>query len=145
MTTPFPYSKSDAIEFIEKHQNGTKDNCYFAICLKDTGAVIGGTVVRFVDGKDSGGIWINQKNHGFGYGREAMRARAKYLFEILGLDKIHSGYFYYNEQSKKMHSKIGYEIVGEKTNICPALKMEVKEILVEITKEKFYKTLNNGK
>ena len=36
-----------------------------------------------------------------------------------------------------MQQKIGYEIVGEKTNYCPALKKEVKEIVTELTKERF--------
>lgn len=36
-----------------------------------------------------------------------------------------------------MQQKIGYEIVGEKSNYCPALKKEVKEIVTELTKERF--------
>ena len=43
-----------------------------------------------------------------------------------------------------MQQKIGYEIVGEKTNYCPALKKEVKEIVIELTKEGFYERISNN-
>ena len=57
--------------------------------------------------------------------------------------KLLNGYYYFNERSKKMQLKIGYKIVGEKTNYCPALNSEVREILTKLKKSDFDKYYNS--
>lgn len=112
---PFPYTKKDAEEFI-KH---TIDNDLYnwAIVLKSENKVIGGTQltnVSLFNGTAGGGIWINEKYQGFGYGSEAFGARIKYAFEVLGLRRLENGYFKGNEKSHQMQLKFGYKDEGVK-------------------------------
>lgn len=146
LTVNFPYTKQDAIAFIDKHKTNDMDNYYFAIQLKNDNKVIGGTAV-IVDRNNltgKGGIWLNEKYTGKGYGTEVWIARAKFAFESLLLNELQNGFFDFNEISWKMQKKIGYRIVGEKSNFSKALNKEVKEIVTKLTKKEFYEALENN-
>ena len=124
--TPNPYTKKDALEFINKSINDKLYN--FAIVLKENNKVIGGTQLRNIDlvqGTASGGIWINEKYHGHGYGREAWGARIEYAFEVLKLRRLETGFFDGNDKSWKMQKQFGYNLEG--------------------TRRKKYKCLSTGK
>lgn len=100
---PFPYTISDAENFVKQSIDNNLYN--FAIVLKNENKVIGGTQltnISIANGTTGGGIWINEKYHGYGYGSEAFGARIKYAFEVLGLRRLENGYFKGNEQSHKM-------------------------------------------
>lgn len=140
LTVPFPYKKEHAESFITKHLKNDKNNFYFAIVLKSENKVIGGTSLEIKNGtnKIKGGIWLNKKYHGKGYGSEAWKARARFAFETLNVNKLENGFFEHNEISWKMQQKLGYKIVGRTTNFCPALNKKVVEIVTSLTKEDFY-------
>lgn len=144
LTVPFPYTKQDAIDFVNKHLNNGNNNYYFAIERKEDGQVIGGTNISINDkGEFRGGIWLHRNYQGKGYGTELWVARAKFAFDVLGAKELVNGFYDFNERSKKMQLKIGYKIVGEKTNYCPALNSEVREIVTNLKKndfEKYYKS-----
>ena len=111
--TPYPYTKENALDYINKAIN---DNAYnFAIVLKSENKVIGGTQLTNIDmsnGTAGGGIWISEKYWRKGYGSEAFGARIKYAFEVLGLRRLENGYFKENEKSHKMQLKFGYKDEG---------------------------------
>lgn len=110
---PFPYTKKDAEDFIKKTIDNDLYN--FAIVLKSENKVIGGTQltnISIANGTAGGGIWINEKYQGYGYGTEAFGARIKYAFEVLGLRRLENGYFKENEKSHKMQLKFGYKDEG---------------------------------
>lgn len=140
LTVPFPYAEKDAVEFISRHLKDFGKNFYFAVTLKGSGEVIGGTSLSVEDdGKtNNGGIWLHRNFRGMGYGTEVWSARAKFGFEALGLDELFNGFYDFNEISKKMQLKVGYKIVGNKKNFCPALKSEVNEIRTTLKKSDFY-------
>ena len=143
LTVPFPYTKADAIEFIEKRKNDDENSFYFAITLKENGDVIGGTNISIDTNSNTngGGIWLKKEYHGFGYGTEAWTARARFAFFNLKLDKLYNGYFDYNYVSPKMQQKIGYKVVGEQDRFCPTLGKNVREIRTILTRDDFvYKT-----
>lgn len=148
LTVPFPYSKKDGKDFLKKHKANGGGKYYFAIVLKETGKVIGGTNIS-VCAEDStvagGGIWLNEKNTGKGLGTEAWVARANFAFTDLNLSVLSQGFYEFNERSKQMQLKVGGKITGEKMLYCPALKCEVKEILCDLKKEDFYKYLKMHK
>ncbi len=110
---PYPYTKQDAIKYIT---NSIEKNLYnFAIILKKENKVIGSTQISnisSVHGTAGGGIWINEKYHGKGYGTEAWGARIKFAFEKLGLRRLENGYFKGNISSFKMQEKFGYKNEG---------------------------------
>lgn len=110
---PYPYTEEDARKFIQKSIDNDLYN--FAIVLKSENKVIGGTQlnnISYTHGTAGGGIWLNEKYHGHGYGTEAFGARIKYAFEELGLRKLENGYFKGNEASHKMQLKFGYKDEG---------------------------------
>ncbi|MBE7075053.1 MAG: GNAT family N-acetyltransferase [Clostridiales bacterium] len=145
LTVPFPYTKEHAESFINKHLKNDENNYYFAIVLKDTNKVIGGTSLEIKTdiNKNKGGIWLNNKYHGKGLGTEVWIARAKFAFETLNLNELENGFFEHNEISWKMQQKLGYKIVGKTINYCPALNREVVEIITNLKKEEFYNSINN--
>ncbi len=145
LTVPFPYSEKNSIEYISRHLKNNENSYAFAVVLKETGKVIGGTSLDLNDGKYGGGIWLNEDYTGKGYGTEVWIARAKFAFEVLGANEIENGYFKFNDRSRHMQEKIGCEIVGEKTNFCPALNSNVDEIRVKLTKSSFYNAMKNTK
>lgn len=139
---PYPYTKKDAEDFINKSINDKLYN--FAIVLKDNNKVIGGTQLRNIDkvqGTAGGGIWINEKYHGHGYGREAWGARIKYAFEELGLRRLENGFFDGNESSWKMQKAFGYKLEGtrRKKYICLSTRKIVDEHVTGLLKEEWIK------
>lgn len=114
-SVPFPYTIEDAREFIQKTIDNNLYN--FAIVLKNENKVIGGTQLTNIsveNGTAGGGIWINEKYQGYGYGSEAFGARIKYAFDVLGLRRLENGYFKENEKSHKMQLRFGYKDEGIK-------------------------------
>ena len=137
---PFPYTIEDAKHFVQKTIDNDLYN--FAIVLKSENKAIGGTQltnVNLTNGTAGGGIWINEKYQGFGYGTEAFSARIKYAFEVLGLRRLDNGYFKDNEKSHKMQLKLGYKDEGirRKCFISKATGKIEDEYLTGLLKEEF--------
>ena len=110
---PYPYTVKDAEDFVKKTIDNDLYN--FAIVLKSENKAIGGTQltnISLANGTAGGGIWINEKYQGKGYGTEAWGARIKYAFEDLGLRRLENGYFKDNISSWKMQEKFGYKNEG---------------------------------
>lgn len=143
LTTPYPYREEHAKLFVNKHCKHNELDYTFAIVLKEENRFIGTTSLSksSLDSEYSGGIWLDEKYTEKGYGSEAFIARARFAFEVLGLEEINNGYYYYNQKSASMQKKMGYEIVGESSRFCPALNKEVKEILTKLKKDKFYEII----
>lgn len=139
---PYPYTKKDALDFINKSLDSKDYN--FAIVLKEENKVIGGTQLRNIDyaqGTAHGGIWINEKYQGKGYGSESWGARIKYAFEVLGLRRLENGFFKGNERSFKMQEKFGYKQEGLKRQryICMSTGKIVDEYITGLLKEEWIK------
>ena len=145
LTVPFPYTKEDSITYISKHLKNTLSIYAFAVQLKSSNKVIGGTNLDIKDGKYHGGIWLNEKYTGKGYGTEVWLARIKFAFEFLKLNELENGYYDFNNRSRLMQEKVGYKVVGKSSKFCPALNKEVVEILTLLTKENFNIALKSAK
>ena len=145
LTIPFPYNAQNSFDYISKHLKNNENSYAFAVELKETNKVIGGASLEFRNGKYSGGIWLNEKFTGKGYGTEVWIARAMFAFDVLRLDELENGYFEFNERSKHLHEKVGYKIIGKTTNFCPALNSEVVEVRVKLTKMDFYNAMRDEK
>ena len=139
---PYPYTVDQAKEFIRKTIENDLYN--FAIVLKSENKVIGGTQLTNIsrsNGTAGGGIWINEKYQGYGYGQEAFGARIKYAFEDLGLRRLENGYFKGNERSHKMQLKFGYKDEGirRKRFISMATGKMEDECITGLLKEEWIK------
>jgi RimJ/RimL family protein N-acetyltransferase len=147
---PYPYTKEDALNFINKSLDNKLYN--FAIVLKSENKVIGGTQLTNIDlhnGTAGGGIWISEKYWGKGYGTEAFCARIKFAFEVLGLRRLENGFFDGNESSWKMQQRFGYKLEGTKRQRykCLSTGKIVDEHITGLLKEEWIqyenKTNNN--
>ena len=54
-----------------------------------------------------------------GYAAEAVRAVVDYLFEKRGVDYVNSGYFTFNEPSRRLHEKLGFRPISHPTVPLP--------------------------
>lgn len=142
---PYPYTRKDAQSWVAECQNKVDDdkNYEWAIVLKSENKVIGGTSLRGVDQTQGtaqrGGIWLNCKYHGHGYGVEAFNRRAEFAFNQLGLRRISNGFFVGNKSSEKMQKKLGYKIEGlkRKNYFCVADGQLKDEVITGLLKEEW--------
>ncbi len=140
---PYPYTEDHAKYFIEYARNRDEgSDILLAIVLKETGGVIGGTDITNINRKDGtagGGIWINEKYQGNGYGTEAFSVKIKYAFDVLGLRRMENGYYPNNGGSKRMQEKLGFKYEGlrRKRFLCLATNEYVDECMTGLLKEEF--------
>ena len=92
----------------------------FAICLKDSGKVIGSLGVEMYGLEDKLtefegykgrelGFVLGKAYWGQGFMPEAVKAVMDYLFNELDLDFLLCGYYDFNEQSKRVQEKCGFK------------------------------------
>ena len=118
---PYPYTKKDAEKYINVSMKNAKvkdrTSYEFAIELKSEKKVIGGLSLDKISkfhGVAGGGIWLNEKYHGKGFGTEAFGERIRFAFNELKLRRLENGYFKGNISSFKMQKKFGYKVEGMK-------------------------------
>ena len=119
---PHPYTRKDAEKWIkycmENAKKGKARRSYeFAIEFKSAKRVIGGVSIDRINtfhGTAGGGIWLNAKYQGSGYGSEAFGEKIRFAFEELGLRRLENGFFKGNTASYKMQKKFGYKLEGMK-------------------------------
>ncbi|MFA5406655.1 MAG: GNAT family protein [Candidatus Nanoarchaeia archaeon] len=116
---PHPYTRKDALEWVSRSLRNARQKeriAYaFAIELKSERKVIGGLTLDKINkfqGTAGGGIWLNAKYHGHGYGTEAWGERIRFAFEDLGLRRLDNGYFKGNKASQRMQEQFGYKVEG---------------------------------
>ncbi len=90
-------------------------------------------------GTAGGGIWINAKYHGRGYGTEAFGKKIDFAFNNLKLRRLENGLFAGNLSSFKMQEKFGYKIEGMKRKavICMATGKIMNEYITGLLKEEW--------
>jgi ribosomal-protein-alanine N-acetyltransferase len=144
---PYPYTKEHAerwIEYcLENAKKGENRSSYeFAIELKAEKKVIGGVSLNKIDrlhGTAGGGIWINAKYHGQGYGSEAFGKRIEFAFNNLGLRRLENGFSEGNLASFRIQEKFGYKIEGmrRKAFICMANGAIMDEYITGLLREEW--------
>src|SRR5262245_17670559 len=90
---PHPYTKKDAERWIQHcisiyQHAGERSDYEFAIVLKSEQKVIGGVSLSRISRLHEtagGGIWVNSRYQGEGYGSEAFGEKIRFAFEELGL------------------------------------------------------------
>ncbi len=119
---PHPYTNADAERWLAlcaqlTQQGATRAQYEFAIEESATQKVIGGVSLTRVDrvhGTAGGGIWMNARYQGRGYGREAFAEKIRFAFEDLQLRRLENGFFKGNEASLAMQRRFGYRLEGER-------------------------------
>lgn len=115
----FPIPAGAEREWMEKmsKQIGGTD-VVFAIETLDDGRHVGQSGIHQLDFHSrhamTGSFIGNKEDRSLGYGTDAAKIRAKYVFHTLGLRQVFSVYLEGNEASARMQAKAGYEIWGVK-------------------------------
>jgi RimJ/RimL family protein N-acetyltransferase len=119
---PHPYTKAAAESWLAYCANLSKkgperEQYEFAIELKAAQKVIGGvsvTRVSRVHGTAGGGIWLNARYQGQGYGTEAFGEKIRFAFVDLHLRRLENGFFKGNDASFALQQRFGYQLEGER-------------------------------
>lgn len=112
--TAFPMTKLQEEEWLRGRQKNT-DSVQLAI-ETNTGIHIGGISIfqiNWIDRTAETGTMIGDKRYwSNGYGTEAKMLLLEYAFNTLGLRKVRSRAFAFNERSINYSLKCGYKIIG---------------------------------
>lgn len=107
---PFPYSLSDADEFIEKCKSNKADHLF---AIEKDGVLIGGIGIHIKgEHKAEIGYWIGEEYWGKGYATEALKKVVTIAFKDLNLKRIYAGTFEDNLASEKLLLKCGFKYEG---------------------------------
>lgn len=143
---PYPFTRGDAQEFLrlcQRQAEGAPRTDYqLAIVRKEGNEVIGGTSLHSVNlyqGTAGGGIWVNERFHGQGYGAEAFDARARFAFDTLGLRRLENGFLAGNEASRRMQERLGYVVEGMRRQgfLCRADGLLKDEYITGLLREEW--------
>jgi ribosomal-protein-alanine N-acetyltransferase len=145
---PHPYSEADAKKWIEfclsLNVAGQRSAYEFAVELKSEKKIIGGVSlnrISSVHGTAGGGIWMNSRYQGHGYGSEALGEKIRFAFEELKLRRLENGFFKGNEASLRMQQRFGFKLEGEKRSayLCMADGLLKNECITGLLREEWIK------
>jgi len=146
LTIPYPYTKKDALEYLNRCSKKKKDkkSYKFFIELRKEKKVIGAIDLNDYK-KDQGtaetGSWINERYQKKGYITEAKIAVNDFVFHKLKLRKLKSKVFKENKASQKTQERMGYQKEGvlRKESICKPTKKIHDDIVYGLLKEEWEK------
>ena len=144
---PHPYTRAEAERWLDyctqlSEQGSDRAQYEFAIELASAHKVIGGvslTRVSRLHGTAGGGIWINARYHGHGYGSEAFGEKNRFAFVDLQLRRLENGFFKGNDASFAMQQHFGYQLEGERRQAyrCMADGILKDECITGLLKEEW--------
>jgi len=117
LTVPYPYPKDGAVKYIRKskRQWQKRTNFFFAICLEETGELLGGGGLKCVDDcnqRAEMGYWLGKKHWNQGLATEAAGLFSKFAFEHLKLHRVYAHIFESNVASGRVLEKCGFSREG---------------------------------
>ena len=108
-------SYSGEREYLEKF---VKEEFHLCIVKNENDELIGNIALENIDYKNGTaelGIFIGEeKNHGKGYGSEAIKLLTNYGFKILRLHSIYLRTYDFNERAQKSYAKCGFKEFGRR-------------------------------
>lgn len=125
---PYPYSVSDAHNWIQRHSNmflsGT--GIVYAIVLKQTMEVIGTvSFPKIENGVGVLGYWLGVPFWGNGYATEASSLLISYMKEHRGLTQLQVTHLADNGRSRSVINKLGVTYKGNQINHMQGKEREV--------------------
>jgi RimJ/RimL family protein N-acetyltransferase len=137
---PFPYTPSDAREFLEWYKTLDHRSCFMTLRLKsEPDELIGIISYDWVEDKQQSelGYWMVQEHWGKGLMSEAAQAMVRHAFDVSGLDKLSSCFFNDNPASGKVLARAGFESGGPCTHFSKAQNREVPVTLMVLSKARW--------
>ncbi|MDD3607382.1 MAG: GNAT family N-acetyltransferase [Candidatus Moranbacteria bacterium] len=116
LAMPYPYTMKDAKEWVEKNlkKYNKKDSDKFILAIEINGEVCGAIGLHHIEKEHKAeiGYWLGSEHWGKGIMTEAVRLMTSYGFKKLKLRRIYAHVFLFNEPSKRVLEKAGYELEG---------------------------------
>nr|WP_319556355.1 GNAT family N-acetyltransferase [uncultured Vibrio sp.] len=131
---PYPYSVSDAENWIRTHETLflSGKGVAYAIVLKETSEVIGAiSFPKLENGLGILGYWLGVPYWGNGYATEASKSLISFSKEHYGLTKLQVMHLVGNERSKSVIKKLGVKYVGDQVNRMQGKDREVSVYISE--------------
>jgi RimJ/RimL family protein N-acetyltransferase len=125
---PWPYHRSDALEFLEFVASCDKRSRFSAICPRDRPDTLQGIIsYEWSDEKQNAeiGYWLSREIWGKGLMTEAARAMVAHAFTVSDLPLLVSCYFNDNPASGHVLRKAGFTEVGACNRFSKAQGKEV--------------------
>ena len=124
---PYPYTRADAEEFVNKIAKFENGNSVYAITITKTGEFIGCCGIEKKNGQDHTdiGYWLGEPHWGHGYGTEAAHALVDKAFKSDGIESINASCRFGNIASRKVLQKSGFQFFGTGMNFCLAQNDQV--------------------
>lgn len=149
---PFPYTVSDAFDFIKKAMDLYMNMQELHFAIKLNGQAVGMAGIFNIDYKNKKceiGYWLGRAYWRKGYGKKAVTLLMHIAFESLQMNKVYAKVFAFNSGSAAFLLKLGFKIEGtlmedyffeeygrfEDDIILSMLKKEYKEGTPNITIE----------
>jgi RimJ/RimL family protein N-acetyltransferase len=116
LVIPYPYTAKDAKKFIHRTQKSQKkkppEEIIFGIEIE--GEVVGTVGIHRIKKNHQAeiGYWIGKKYWGKGIMTEVVKMVTAYCHQKLKLRRIYAKVFIFNEASKKVLEKNGYQLEG---------------------------------
>lgn len=83
------------------------------------------------------GIATLREHWGKGYAADAIKVVLRYMFEERGYQKVNAGVFAYNEQSRRLHEKLGFVLEARWRRVQYAAGEYHDQLLFGLTAEEF--------
>jgi RimJ/RimL family protein N-acetyltransferase len=131
---PNPYGIGDAVKWIKKTQNNSKD-IHFCIYRQKLLGVV--SIRESESGLPDLGYWLERSAWGQGFMSEAARATVSHAFREFGYDRIVSGAYEDNRASMAILEKLGFEPDGAVVDHNATRNCEVTCSRVVLTRERF--------
>ena len=142
----FPSSSQDQLKWFSNISFNSL-NQRFAIDTVEYGTVgmINLVDINWKDRRAFTGIVIGDMNlRGLGLGEDTINTMNKYAFEELGLNRLDSTIISYNTPSINVYTqKCGWKVEGEKKNCYFRKNQWWDEIIIGITKEDYFESIND--
>lgn len=147
---PHPYTKADALQFIQMAVGlyPLMTALHMGVCIMGTDELIGACGLSEIDSASKRaaiGYWIGRAHWGKGYGKGAAQLMVSYALESLGLNRVHCRVFESNGRSIGLLKSLGFreegrlrehDLVGGKfadSMVFGVLKNEFKPLNLKIT------------
>ena len=131
---PYPYSVSDAEDWIQRVNNTIDDeepSFQLSIFLSD--ALIGGVGLRHIEsGCYELGYWLSQLQWGSGFATEATTELLRYGRGRLSAPRFRAHCMKGNLASEKVLRKLGFELIGEVEDYSASRKASVVSLKLSL-------------
>jgi [ribosomal protein S5]-alanine N-acetyltransferase len=134
---PYPYHRSDALEFLQFASCVNERSCVAAVELKSQpDALIGVISYEWSEAKQDAelGYWLTEKVWGQGIGTEAAFAAVEHAFVVKSHTRLVACYHNDNPASARILSRLGFIKTGVCSNFSKAQGRDVEVTTVELRK-----------